>query len=171
MKSIVFLLFLACIFSCENRNGKQEEFFSPEKLDLLNLANINGFWINQSIIDTSFNGGGGELFNLHPGFIEGIGLFNSDQMVWVSVFTSKDTAIIAMESRIADVASVIKEGASDDIIGKWWFLYEGENSAVFVNQWNTIIEVMFFHAYYTDVESTLFSTANELARRVDDLSN
>ena len=168
MKSIISLLFLACILSCENRNGEQEKFFSPEKLDLLNLANIDGFWINQSI-DTSFNGGGGEIFNLHPGFIEGIGLFNSNQMIWVSVFTSKDTAIIAMESRIADVASVIQEGTSDDIVGKWWFLNEGGNSAVFVNQWNTIIEVVLFDAKYADIEAILYNTANELANRVDEL--
>lgn len=45
MRSIVFILFLACILSCEKTNGK---------------------------IDTSLNGGGGELFNLHPGFLEGI---------------------------------------------------------------------------------------------------
>ena len=171
MKNFVLLLLLACVISCENRNEKQDEFFSPEKLGLLDLANIDSFWVDQSNIDTSFSGGGGELFNLHPGFLEGIGLFNDNQMVWVSVFSSKDTAIIAMESRIADVAAVIQEGTSDDIDGKWWFLYEGWNYAVFVNQWNTIIEVMYFNADFEDVEDILYHTANELADRVDALSS
>lgn len=29
---------------------------------------------------------------------------------------------------------------------------------------------MFYHANYTDVETVLYKTANELAKRVDDLS-
>ena len=87
-------------------------------------------------------------------------------MVWVSVFSSKDTAIIAMESRIANVAAVIQEGTSNDISGKWWFLYEGRNYTVFVNQWNTIIEVMYFNADFDDVEDILYHVANKMVTRI-----
>lgn len=170
MKGFVFLLLLVCIISCENGNEKQDKFFYPEKLGLLNITNIDEFWDDELDIDTSFSGGGGALFDLHPGFLDGIGLYNNSQMVWVSVFSSKDTAIIAMESRIANVAAVIQEGTSNDISGKWWFLYEGRNYTVFVNQWNTIIEVMYFNADFEDVEDILYHVANELAGRIDDLS-
>ena len=168
-KLIFFVIILVCIIGCENENEKQEKFFNPENLGLLDLVNIDGFWDDDSIIDTSFNGGGA-LFKLHPGFLEGISLWNEDKRVVISVFTTRDTAIIAMEFRINNVAGVIHEGTSDEIKGTWWFLNDGWNSAVFVNQWNTIIEVVISGNNNEEVESILYSTANELARRVDQQS-
>ena len=169
MKNIIFLLIiLISIISCQNENDNenQEKFFNPVNLGKLDLANIDGFWNNDSNIDTSFNGGGGVLFESHLGFIEGIGLYNEDKAVWISVFTTKDTAINAMESRINNVAAVIEKGTSDEIKGTWWVL---KNSSVFVNKCNTIIEVVVF-GNKNEEDGILYSTANELARRVDNLS-
>ena len=168
MKKLIILIILGCIIGCENENEKQEKFFNPENLGLLDLVNIDGFWDDDSIIDTSFNGGGA-LFKLHPGFLEGISLWNEDKRVVISVFTTRDTAIIAMEFRINNVAGVIHEGTSDEIKGTWWFC-DGWNSAVFVNQWNTIIEVVISGTNNEEVENILYSAANELAKRVDNLS-
>ena len=75
-----------------------------------------------------------------------------------------------MEYRIENVTVLINEGISDSIKGLWWFSDDGWNSSVFVNQWNTIIEVMYFNADFEDVEDILYHVANELARRIDDLS-
>ena len=169
MKKLIILIILGCIIGCENENEKQEKFFNPENLGLLDLVNIDGFWDDDSIIDTSFNGGGA-LFKLHPGFLEGISLWNEDKRVVISVFTTRDTAIIAMEFRINNVAGVIHEGTSDEIKGTWWFYNDGWNSAVFVNQWNTIIEVVISGTNNEEVENILYSAANELAKRVDNLS-
>jgi len=88
----------------------------------------------------------------------------------IAVFSAQDTSINAMESRINNVAAVIEKGTSDEIKGAWWFLNDGWNSVVFVNQWNIIIEVVISGANNEDVQNILYSTANELVRRVDNLS-
>ena len=171
MKKLIILIILASIIGCEKENGKQEKFFNPENLGSLDLANINGFWDDDSTIDTSFSGG--MIFEKHPGYLEGICIFNrEDKHVWISVFTTKDTAIIAMEYRINNVVIMIQDGTVDEIKGTWWFSNDGYNYNVYVNQWNTIIEVWISGTSYNDEEkeNILYSTANELAKRVDNLS-
>lgn len=171
MRKIIHLFSILIISCCCEESNQHAKYFNPEDLSLLDLATIDGFWQDVSSIDTSFRGGGGSLFNSYPGFLDGIGLFDDNNAIWISVFANQDTAINAMESRIANVAVVIQEGTSDEIDGSWWFFDDGWNSAVFVNQWNTIIEVILFNTEFTNVENILYSTANELADRVDDLSD
>jgi hypothetical protein len=50
MKNIIYLLILTCIIGCE-KNEQNEKYFDPENLGLLDLANIDGFWDDDSIID------------------------------------------------------------------------------------------------------------------------
>ena len=153
MKRIIYFLILACFIGCE-KDEQNEKYFDPENLGLLDLANIDGFWDDDSNIYTSFNGGG-QIFKLHPGFLGGIGLYNGDKTIVTSVFTTRDTAIIAMEFRINNVATPIDEGTSDEIEGTWWFLNDSWNSAVFVNQWNTIIEIRISAPNNEEIENTL----------------
>lgn len=155
---------MVCITGCE-KDKQHEKFFDAENLSLLDLANSDGFWDDDEIIDTSYNMG--MIFESRSGSLKGINLYGEKQLVWISVFTTRDTAIDAMESRINNVAAMIQEGTSDVINGRWWF---STPNAVFVNKWNTIIEVVIFSANNVEVENILYSTANELARRVDKLS-
>ena len=147
-----------------------ELYFNPEDLSLLDLAEIDGFWQDVSKIDTSFQSGGGTLFVTYPGFLEGISLFDDSNAIRISVFKNQDTAINAMEFRIENVAVLIHEGTSDSIQGLWWYSDDGWNSSVFVNQCNTIVEVMYFDADFEDVEDVLYHIANELVKRINDLS-
>jgi hypothetical protein len=167
-KLILLLIIMVCITGCE-KDKQHEKFFDPENLSLLNLANIDGFWDDDEIIDTSYNM---EMsFESHSGSLKGINLYSEKKLVWISVFTTRDTAIDAMESRIKNVAALIEKGTSDRIKGIWWFSNDHKNFAVFVNKWNTIIEVVIFDAKNEGVENILYRTANELAQRVDNLSN
>jgi len=166
MKEFIFLIIvLTFIIGCENEHEKQEKFFNPSKLDQLDLANLDGFWDDEVILDTSFNADAN--FKRHTGFLKGIIIYNGNKSVWISVFTDQETAINAMEIRINDVEAVIETGTSEKIQGRWWFV---KNTAVFVNKWNTIIEVVIFGGNNEDVEDILYNTANELARRVDSIS-
>lgn len=161
MKEYIFLiLVLTFIIGCENENEKKEKFFNPSQLDLLDLANIAGFWDEEAIFDTSYNADAN--FKRHKGFLKGIIIYNGNKSVWISVFTDQETAINAMEIRINDVEAVIETGTSEKIQGRWWFV---KNTAVFVNKWNTIIEVVILGGNNEDVEDILYNTANELDRK------
>jgi len=73
-KIILLILILTFIIGCENEN--QEKIFDPKNIPLLDLANIDGFWENDSIIDTTYYPGG--LFERYPGFLEGINLYGEN---------------------------------------------------------------------------------------------
>ena len=165
LSSIVFLCCCCEIFK------QPEKHFDPEKLNQLEIADIEGFWEDASRIDTSFHGGGGSLFSEYAGFLGGMGSYDDYGAIWISVFENQDTAIGAMEYRIDNVPIQIHEGTTDNIAGLWWYFDDGWNSSVLVNQWNTIIEVVFYDSDYNDVETVLYDTANELAKRVDELSS
>ncbi len=166
-----FYLCIIVIFNCCCENYEQpEKYFDPEELNQLDLAGIKEFWQDVSKIDTSFQGGGGSLFSAYTGFLEGLGLIDDSSAIWISVFENQDIATNAMEYRIDNVAIPIHEGTKDSIEALWWYFDDGWNSSVIVNQWNTIIEVVLYGANYNDVETVLYETANELVKRVDDLS-
>ena len=85
------------------------------------------------------------------------------------MFKSQEQAIISMEGRIGNVAMRIEEGIPNAIFpGKWWY---SDGSAIFVNQWNVIIEVTILASKYEDVKEKLTKTAAEIAKRVDKLSH
>ena len=120
-----------------------EKFFDRSKLPLLSLAEVNHFWQGDSIKHISHFIDGN--FNDYAGFLDGIKYSGDKKKVAVSVFQSQAAAIEAMELRRDNVAAVIEPGSSsENLKGKWWF---GNNvlNYVFVNQWNTIIEVSYYH--------------------------
>ena len=163
-------ILLTFIYGCGMNDNHKYAFFHPDNLLDLELLEINGFWNDVSMIDTSFGGGPGVLFEMQPGFLDGIGVYDDDQMVWVNVFSSTDTAIYAMESRIANVSAIIQRGTTDEVKGTWWFLNEGWNYSVYVNKWNTIVEVTIFNVDEEETEK-IYNAVNVLARRVEKLSD
>lgn len=165
LKRIVYSLVLAFILGIGCENDKQnEKFFNIESIDLLNLESIEGFWEEDSEIDTSYYMGAG--FESDSGFIDGIRLYSEDRGIRISVFRMRSIAINAMEMRIGTVACVIEEGTSEVVNGTWWYS-KCIPHMVFVSQWNTIIEVYYYHTEFESVEGILYNTANEIASRVD----
>ena len=169
LSALLLCVLLTCICGCRKESIQNEFFFHPNNLFKLDLAELSGFWNDSLRIDTSFGGGPGVLFEIQPGFLDGLGLYNEVQFVWVNVFSSADTAILAMESRIANVAAVIKIGTTEKVKGKWWFAEDGWNYSVFVNTWNTIIEATIFNVDDNEVEK-IYDAVNLLVGRVEKLS-
>jgi hypothetical protein len=166
MKQLLIILIFACV-GCSKE--EQNKFFDPENISSLNLETINTFWGNDNIKDTSYYMGA--HFENYSGYIKGIRLSGDKSAIWVSVFDSQDNAIDAMQLRINDVACVIREGNSDAVNGKWWYSECSGTNIVIVNQWNAIIEVDYNHPDFGEIENFLYSTANEIAERVDQLSS
>ena len=72
-----------------------------------------------------------------------------------------------MEYRIDNVAISINEGESNNLISEeWWYTY----GTVFVNRWNTIIEVYYDHPNFDEIKDLLMETASLIALRIDLLS-
>ena len=166
-KTLYFIVIL--LFSCQCQIFDQpEKFFDPEDLVLLDLADMNGFWQDDEEIDTTFRGREYE----GQGYLGGISLSDEDNnAIWITVYLNQDSAINAMEFRIANVAEIITEGTSKVVDNKWWYSGGSSRSAVYFNQWNTIIEVIMSDVSYNEAESTLLKTAKGISKRVDKLSS
>jgi hypothetical protein len=152
------------IFSCENENN-QNKYFNPNDIPKIGLENMNDFWENDTIRRSS----DGMLDNC-SGYLDGISHRGEDRGNGISVFESGQMARDAMEFRIADVACVIENGTTNEIEGEWW-ITDCIPNGVFVKQWNTIIEVYYYESDFESIENLLYTTANEIARRVDNLSD
>lgn len=75
-----------------------------------------------------------------------------------------------MEGRINTVACVILLGESNDLIkSKWWYT-DCIPNGIFVNQWNTIIELGYYHSDYSEIEDFVIQSAAFLVNKVDSLS-
>ncbi len=166
-KTFYFIVIL--LFSCQCEIFDQaEKFFDPQDLVLLDLADINGFWQNVEEIDTTFRGR--ELEG--QGYLGGITLSDEDNNeICITVYSNQDSAINAMEFRIANVSTIITEGSSKGFDNKWWYSGGASRPAVYFNQWNTIIEVIMSDVAYSEAETTLIKTAKIISKRVDKLSS
>jgi hypothetical protein len=168
-KLFILIAFLSFINCDKNPLSHKEKFFEPQKLPLLSLEKVNNFWQDDSIKHTSNYIDGS--FNNHSNFLVGISYRGDIKGVGISVFKSQTDAIEAMKLRRNNVAAIIEPGNSSEIFkGKWWYTDNIPN-AVFVNQWNTITEVSYYHLNYEEVRTSLMETAIEIARRIDSLSN
>lgn len=170
MRKLFIIIAFLSLLNCEQFSlSHKEKFFDPQKLPLLSLEEVNDFWQDDSIKHISDYMGA--IFEDHSGFIEGVRYDGDKKEIGVSVFKSQTVAMEAMELRRNNVAAIIKEGEKHELIkGKWWFTDNIPN-AVFANQWNTILEVSYYHPDYEQVETLLMETAAEIARRIDSLSN
>jgi len=173
MKKLLFLIFFILLLGCNKDNNpdlENEKYFNPSKLGELNLANIDNFWSEGIKVDTSFYMGA--HFENHSGFIAGIRLFSGNgKAIWISVFKTKKDAVNAMELRINDVACVINNGDPDEFKNQWWYS-DCLDYSIFVNQYNTIIEIdISSNAPFDMIKSILLDIAAEINERIDQLSD
>ena len=173
VRDFVFLILIMSSFGCSkdgDTNPNSEKLFDYAKISQLNLADINTFWTEGIKIDTSFYMGA--HFENHQGFINGIRLFSGNgKAIWISIFKSKDNAIDAMDQRINDVACVINSGDTNELETQWWFS-DCIDYFIFVNQYNTIIEIDFAsNAPFELIKGTLLDVAKEINKRIDVLSD
>jgi hypothetical protein len=166
MRKIIILFILTCLSGCEKDN-QNIKFFHPEDIPLLDLASLPDFWSDISNLDTSYYMGA--IFESDSGFLDGIRISGEEQGVCVSVFKTDTIAINAMERRIDDVACLFETGTTDEIETKWWFS-DCIPNIISINQWNTIIEVYYYHNDFEAVRNILIDTGKEIAGRIDNLS-
>ncbi len=173
MKKLLFFVFLILLLGCDKDNdtdSKCDKHFDSSNLIELDIANIDNFWSEGIKIDTSFYMGAN--FENHSGFIDGIRLYSGNgKAIWVSVFKTKEDAVNAMELRINDVACVINNGNPDDFENQWWYS-DCIDYFIFVNQYNTIIEIDFSsNAPFDLIKGMLLDIAVEINERIDKLSD
>ena len=171
MKKIIFLTIFVSFIGCDKSNNTDSvKYFDSKNLNQLNLANIDNFWSEGIDIDTSYYMGAN--FENHSGFIEGIRLYSGNgKAIWISVFKTKEDAINAMELRINDVACVINNGNPDEFENQWWYS-DCMDYLIFVNQYNTIVEIDFSsNATFDLIKGILLDIAEEINERIDKLSD
>ena len=172
MKLLYFLIIGLAFFSCHKSAQVPtpepvQKHFNPADLLNLNLDIVPDFWEQTDSLKFS------ELY--FPYYTNknenNAGLRVSDKkfkLIGVAVFESKEKAIWGMGERINNVAVRIREGIPNSAFpGKWWY---SDGSAIFVNQWNTIVEITILGLNYQDVKEKLTKTGVEIAKRVDKLS-
>ena len=162
IKIKIFLLSVI-IISCNDQN---EPFFSSSDLHRLHLDKIDSFWQGDIVEPVSSTG---VLFTSRDDYIwdKAFKNENNSKIIIVTVFDSQSNAIEAMEYRIDNVAISINEGESNNLISEeWWYTY----GTVFVNRWNTIIEVYYDHPNFDEIKDLLMETASLIALRIDLLS-
>jgi hypothetical protein len=170
--SIIFLSLFACNKSDPATNPVQK-YFNPDNLSKLILDSVPDFWENNNfkIDDTFWN------YIIYPeennkGIMYSIRIDGPKNYKWigVSVFETHEKAITQMKYRISEIINMpVFEGSTKSPFpGEWW--YANETSSIYVNQWNTIIEVVIGSKGYKDFENELMETAAEIAKRVDRLS-
>jgi len=169
MRKLFIIISFLSFLNCEKEpSSHSEKFFDPQKLPLLLLTEVNTFWQDDSVKHTSnFID---SYFNDHHAFLGGVQYSGDKNTIAVSVFKTQADAIQAMELRRNNVAAIINEGGKHELIsGKWW-LAKSPSNAVFVNQWNTIIETAYYYPAYEAVPNILIETVAAIGRRVDSLS-
>ena len=173
MKKLLFITIFVFFIGCDKDNisdSKSEKYFDPGNLNQLNIANIDTFWSAGLAIDTSYYMGA--HFEDHPAFIEGIRLYSQNgKALCVSVFKTKEDAVNAMLLRINNVACVINEGDPDEFTHRWWYS-DCMSYYIFVNQYNTIIEIDFSsNAPFDLIKGHLLDVAEIIIVRIDTLSD
>ena len=167
MKKFLWIAAVLSLVSCirdKSLVSTKYKYFNPTDIPALALENMDGFWEQDSL---SYRR---NTFEDYEGCQQAIDLFSYDRGIQIAVFTSQQTAIQAMEQLISTVAAVIYPGSEYEILkGSWWYTY-GVGSAVFVNQWNTIVEVYSREVYIDQMMLKLMETAAEVCQRIDNLS-
>jgi len=182
----ILTLFYVFLFSCENQKNECDKYFPPENITVLSLESIGDFWKADTIENISDYVTAS--FNLDSNHIESIFYLScKGKAVAVSVFSSKESAIAAMEYRINEVSAVILPEDSCyssnfdphwcssfklNIEEKCWYgQYLNFQRSIFINKWNTIVETVNLNDDFSDSSRILLAGAVlEVAKRVDKLS-
>lgn len=159
-------IIMICLLSCNKIEFNK--VFNINKIDQLNIGNYEKFWENEKI-DT-LNHPSGVLFSILESFKGGITYktIPLTKSISVSVFESDSTAVSAMEFRIKNVSGIIKEGNSDIIKELWWQSIDSPFPAIFVNKYNTIIELSLYEEFDEEI---VYETANQIVLEIDQLSD
>jgi hypothetical protein len=169
--SIIVLSFFACNKS-DPITSPVQKYFNPDNLSKLKLDSVPDFWENNNFkISYTF-----WPYIIYPeennkGIMYSIRIDGPKNYKWlgVTVFETHEKSIAQMKYRISESQIQVFEGsAKSPFPGEWW--YSNEESAIFVNQWNAIIEVRIGIKGYKDFEKELMETAAEIVHRVDKLS-
>jgi len=107
----------------------------------------------------------GGLFTRAPGYLGGKRWETKERHIGISVFVSEEAAVAAMEFRIKNVASVIKQGGDKGFAGRWWYT-SGSPNGVFVSYHNAILEVQCDGGTYEDRAQLLLSTGGKVIDRM-----
>ena len=178
MKTILLSIIVLSLFACNKSDPvvtpkPKDKYFNPADISKLKLDSVPNFWENNNFkinnnywqyIEYPEENNKGVQYSIR---IDGP---TNHMAIGISVFETQEKAIAGMKFRINHVASVIIEGTTKSPFpGKWW--HSKSQSAIFVNQWNTIVEVLIGAYYYKDFEKELMETADEITKRVDKLSS
>jgi hypothetical protein len=169
--TIICCLLIITSISCEKKNDTitKEKYFDPKDIELLSLKNIEGFW-DDTDTNIKVSEVNGFFFISDTCFIEGYRYNGNEKGLIISVFETKEIAIAAMEYRIQNVACLILPGEQNGNFEEVWWYSDCIPNCVFVNLWNTIIEVYYYDISFEEVEDILYDTAEEIIQRVDNLS-
>ncbi len=168
--SIICCLLVYILISCEKKDDSiaKEKYFDSRNIDSLDLNNINGFWDDtDTIIKMSESHGS---IGYDSSLIEGRRYSGNEKGVVISVFSTEEAAINALEFRIENVVCVILPYEEAGITHEKWWYSDCIPNIVFVNRWNTIIEVFYYHISYDEVINILHAAATEIMQRVDNFS-
>jgi hypothetical protein len=167
MKKFLWIAAVLSLVSCirdKSLISTKYKYFDPTDLPALALENMDEFWEQDSLLYRR------NAFERYESCQQAIDLYGQDKGIRIAVFTSQQDAIRAMEYQISLASCVIYPGYHYDILkGLWWYTYDLPSS-VFVNQWNTIVEVYSREVYIDEIMSILMETAAEVCRRIDNLS-
>ena len=181
------IVILPCLLiTCDKKTNECEKFFPSEEISQLSLDNVCNFWKYDSIrtisdyVTFSFDADSNHISSI---------MYHSygGKMISVSVFSSKESAILAMEYRANDVSAVILpedscylakfeqhwcSNSTMDINEKCWYgQYGNFQRAIFLNKWNTIVETANLNDDFSDSTRVLLEDAIlEVAKRVNELS-
>lgn len=167
MKNILFIfVFIIVLCNCDENDSDKEKYFNPSNLSQLSLNNLASFWDNDTIKNIS------AYFDFSADYLDGVNLSSNKKGIAVNVFSTKEKAVEAMEERINLLSSIISEGGSNGTFeDKWWYS-KGINCYIFLNKYNTIIEVQYDkYQTYAENEPTIIETVLEISKRVDSLSS
>ena len=167
MKKIIIFIILIGLFNCnKNPISPIEKKFNPKDLDNLSLENISIFWQDDSFevwIDPIAH------FTVYEGYLKGIELRSDKKCIGVFVFNGKKTAIEAMEEFRSLISAMTYVGEKHELIKeKWWYIKGNPYYAIYINEWNTIVEII--HNYPSN-ENIIVNTALEVTERIDVNSN
>jgi hypothetical protein len=171
MKKLFIFLFLVSIISCNDKSTSvkdEEKIFDVQNISKLELDNFDFFWEGEEIKDIENSKTG--IFSTIDNFLESLRYNSQNKMIEISVFKSKNDAILGMETRRNNVACLIEEGDSNLFSNNKWWKSDCIPDMIFLNQWNTIIEVGCYNENYQEIETFLIQSVKELASRVDKLS-
>lgn len=119
---------------------QDETTIEPTVLQHVDLSGLTNFWQGVAPVPTDRDPSGVLFSRYSTGFIGASSWWTKERTVGISIFSSQQAAVVAMEKRRSNVQSVILPGTNTMFAGKWWYVDGGPN-CIFIAHRNTIVEV------------------------------